>query len=116
MTLASPVNFWHTAIIFIASVRAVNSAITPIVDLGYAQYEGVVNTDLNIASLFTRSKLDQPSTRRRPILLFGFCTIQQHRLHQRVYTGPPLLRGEIRSQHQIAAKHRPRVAEMVAER
>ncbi|KAJ7134843.1 hypothetical protein C8R44DRAFT_957352 [Mycena epipterygia] len=50
MALASPVNFCRTAIIFIASVRALNSAITPIVDLGYAQYQGVANTDLDITS------------------------------------------------------------------
>ncbi|KAJ7134871.1 Alpha/Beta hydrolase protein, partial [Mycena epipterygia] len=38
------------AIILLASVRAVNSAATPVVDLGYARYQGVVDTNLNITS------------------------------------------------------------------
>ncbi|KAJ7134870.1 Alpha/Beta hydrolase protein [Mycena epipterygia] len=50
MALVYPLNFWHIAIIFLASVRAVNSAIAPVVDLGYAQYQGVVDTNLKITS------------------------------------------------------------------
>ncbi|KAJ7134759.1 alpha beta-hydrolase [Mycena epipterygia] len=61
MTLSSPVGFWHTAIIFLASVRAVNSAITPAVDLGYAQYQGVVDTNLNITS-FLGIRYSSPPT------------------------------------------------------
>ncbi|KAJ7442644.1 Alpha/Beta hydrolase protein [Mycena latifolia] len=41
--------FLHTSLIFIAFVRA-HSANTPVVDLGYAQYQGAFNPDLNITS------------------------------------------------------------------
>ncbi|KAJ7704485.1 Alpha/Beta hydrolase protein [Mycena rosella] len=42
----------HASLIFLASLRAVHSATpnTPIVDLGYARYQGIFDADLNIAS------------------------------------------------------------------
>ena len=41
-------SFLHAAVIFLVWVRTVESATAPVVDLGYAQYEGVVDTKLNI--------------------------------------------------------------------
>ncbi|KAJ6588855.1 Alpha/Beta hydrolase protein [Mycena capillaripes] len=50
MSLASLHKCLHVAFIFLVSVRAVDSATTPVVDLGYAQYQGVVDATLNITS------------------------------------------------------------------
>jgi hypothetical protein len=36
--------------VFLVCVRVVNSATAPVVDLGYAQYQGVVDTKLNITA------------------------------------------------------------------
>ncbi|KAJ7188745.1 Alpha/Beta hydrolase protein [Mycena filopes] len=40
----------HFSLIVLASVSVVKSANTPVVDLGYARYQGVVDTTLNITS------------------------------------------------------------------
>ncbi|KAF7365109.1 Carboxylic ester hydrolase [Mycena venus] len=47
MTLTS---LLHAALVFLVSVPAANSASAAVVDLGYAQYEGVVDTKLNITA------------------------------------------------------------------
>jgi len=65
MTLASPASLWYTAIIFLASVRAVNSAITPVVDLGYAQYQGVFDTNLNVTSFLGIRYASAPTGKHR---------------------------------------------------
>ncbi|KAJ6585083.1 Alpha/Beta hydrolase protein [Mycena capillaripes] len=50
MALASPLrNFLSVALICLVSVRAVEST-APVVDLGYAQYQGVVDSKLNITA------------------------------------------------------------------
>ncbi|KAJ6585113.1 Alpha/Beta hydrolase protein [Mycena capillaripes] len=49
-SLASLHKCLHLALIFLVSIRAVDSATTPVVDLGYAQYQGVVDTTLNITA------------------------------------------------------------------
>ncbi|KAJ7818652.1 Alpha/Beta hydrolase protein [Mycena leptocephala] len=50
MALLALHNFLPAALIFLVWVRAVESATAPVVDLGYAQYEGVVDTKLNITA------------------------------------------------------------------
>ncbi|KAJ7838308.1 Alpha/Beta hydrolase protein [Mycena leptocephala] len=50
MALIALHNFLPAALIFLVWVGAVESATAPVVDLGYAQYEGVVDTTLNITA------------------------------------------------------------------
>jgi hypothetical protein len=50
MALIALHNFLPAALIFLVWVGAVESATAPVVDLGYAQYEGVVDTELNITT------------------------------------------------------------------
>ncbi|KAJ7675705.1 Alpha/Beta hydrolase protein [Mycena polygramma] len=50
MALSSLHSFLRVSFIFLASVHAVNAATAPVVDLGYAQYQGVVDTKSNITA------------------------------------------------------------------
>jgi hypothetical protein len=50
MALIALHHFLPAALIFLVWVGAVESATAPVVDLGYAQYEGVVDTKLNITA------------------------------------------------------------------
>jgi hypothetical protein len=43
-------NYLHAALVFLICVHAVDCATAPVVDLGYAQYQGIVDTKLNITA------------------------------------------------------------------
>ncbi|KAJ6585087.1 alpha beta-hydrolase [Mycena capillaripes] len=50
MAFASLQNFLHAALVFLTCIHAVDSAAPPAVDLDYAQYQGMVDTELNITA------------------------------------------------------------------
>ncbi|KAJ7366930.1 Alpha/Beta hydrolase protein [Mycena albidolilacea] len=60
MALAS---LFHAALIFLVSIHPVNAATAPVVDLGYARYQGVVDAKLNITA-FRGIRFAAPPTGR----------------------------------------------------